>query len=131
MAWVSTVPYDADVSELRIVRETDRFEACCHFYGDVLGWPVTKEWDEPAPGRIFGFGDSARIEFLTVADGTAVAPAGVLLSVEVDDVAAVHDALVAAGEAVTQPLGVQPWGHHNFAVTDPTGTTVVFFEVIS
>jgi hypothetical protein len=30
--------------------------------------------------------------------------------------------------AIAQPPTVQPWGHRNFAVDDPNGLRVVFFE---
>ncbi len=119
-----------DMGELRIVRHTDRFDECCRFYGDVLGWPITKEWDDPTPGRIYGFGDSARVELLTAEPGTVEPTTGVFIAVEVDDVVAVHETVVSAGVAVTAALAVQPWGHRNFTIVDPAGMSVVFFEVL-
>jgi predicted enzyme related to lactoylglutathione lyase len=114
------------MAELRVVRHTDAFAEACRFYDELLGWPVTKHWDEPEPGRIFGYGDSARIELIRI--GSAPAVEGVFLSIEVDDVDALHDRLAAAGVVVHQALADQPWGHRNFAVTDPTGMVLVFFE---
>jgi predicted enzyme related to lactoylglutathione lyase len=111
--------------ELRVVRHTDRFDSTCHFYGTVLGWPVTRAWSEGGRGCIFGHGDTG-IELLEA--DTAEPVSGVFLAVECAAVQPVHDALVAAGVAITQPLADQPWGHRNFAVADPTGMTVVFFE---
>ena len=40
------------MGELRVVRHTDHFDEGCRFYGDILGWTVTKAWDEPSPGRV-------------------------------------------------------------------------------
>lgn len=114
------------MAELRVVRFTDAFDDACHFYGELLGWPVTKRWDQPERGCIFGYGDSARVELLEV--GTATGVEGVFLSVEVDDVESVHDRLVSAGVTVHQPLADQPWGHRSFGVTDPTGTVLVCFQ---
>lgn len=116
------------MAELRIVRYTNRFEECCQFYGEVLGWPVTKQWDVPSPGRIYGYGDSARIELLHSAQ--PVAFTGAHLAVEVDNAKAMHDILQMSGVAVIQPLAEQPWGHRNFGVEDPAGMTLVFFEVL-
>lgn len=116
------------MGELRVVRHTDHFEEGCRFYGDLLGWTVTKAWDEPSPGRIFGYGDSARVELLPL-DG-APPVAGVYLAVEVNDVVAVHATILAAGMSATQHMADQPWGHRNFGIVDPTGLTIVFFEVI-
>lgn len=118
------------MAELRVVRHTDRFADGCRFYGDMLGWPVTKSWEDPAPGRVFGFGDSARVELLSVDSASCVPATGVALSVEVADVTAVHARLDGAGIGITQPLADQPWGHRNFGVVDPTGLPVVFFEVM-
>jgi len=43
------------------------------FYAEVLHWPVTKQWDEPDRGRIFGYEDVARIELIDAAhDGTII-----------------------------------------------------------
>ncbi|MEQ1702873.1 MAG: VOC family protein [Ilumatobacteraceae bacterium] len=118
--------------ELRIVRHTDCFDATCRFYGEVLGWPVTKEWpagDGQGRGRIFGYGDVGRVELI---EHDAPAPiSGVFISVETDDVAALHDRLVAAGVAVVRGLADQPWGHRNLAVVDPTGLEVVCYQVIA
>jgi uncharacterized glyoxalase superfamily protein PhnB len=117
--------------ELRVVRTTDRFDDVCAFYGDVLGWPVTKEWDDHGRGRIFGYGDAARVELLEADDGTEVdAPRGIFLSVEVDDVQALHDRLLAAGAEPHGELTDQPWGHRSFPVTDPAGLVIVFFQCI-
>ena len=113
--------------ELRVVRTTDRFDEACHFYGEVLGWPVTREWDEGGRGRIFGYGDVGRIELM---EGDATPVVGVLLSVQTPDVGALHQQLITAGVAITQPLADQPWGHRNLGVIDPTGLTVVFFEPV-
>lgn len=111
--------------ELRVVRVTDRFDEACRFWGELLGWPVTHGWDEPDRGRIFGYGDTARIELM---EGTPEPVSGLFVSVEVDDVVATHDRLVADGIEVLQPVAEQPWGHRNVAVADPSGLRVVLFE---
>jgi len=117
--------------ELRIVRHTTEFDAVCRFYGEVLGWPVTREWpagDGQGRGRIFGYGDVGRIEFIEHHQQVPVS--GVFLSIQHDDVAALHAALVAAGVAVLRELADQPWGHRNLAVIDPSGMELVFFQSI-
>ena len=50
------------------------------------------------------------------------------LAAEVDDVVACLERVVAAGIPVAEPLAVQPWGHRNFAIVDPNGLRLVFFE---
>jgi uncharacterized glyoxalase superfamily protein PhnB len=118
--------------ELRVVRHTDRFDEACRFWGDTLGWPVTRQWpagDGQGRGRIFGYGDTARVELIEVADATPVG--GVFLGAEVDDVAAVREHIVAAGFTLLRDLADQPWGHRNLAVVDPSGIELVLFQVIA
>jgi uncharacterized glyoxalase superfamily protein PhnB len=118
--------------ELRIVRHTTEFDAACRFYGELLGWPVTREWpagDGQGRGRIFGYGDVGRVELLEETHQVPVS--GLFISVEHDDVAALHDRLVTAGVAISRGLADQPWGHRNMAAHDPTGLEVVFFQVIA
>src|SRR5687768_5387610 len=111
--------------ELRLVRVTDRFDDGCAFYGDVLGWPVTRQWDDHGRGRIFGYGDAARVELI---EGEPTDVQGVFVSVEVDDVAALHRRLEDAGHRPDGDPADQPWGHRSFPVTDPTGLRLVFFQ---
>ena len=113
--------------ELRIVRPvTDEvLDAACRFYGAVLGWPLTHHWDAPDRGRIYGYGDVARIELIQAPTTEPVT--GVFLSVQVADVDAIVRRLEAADFAVVEPPTDRPWGHRNAAVLDPTGLRVVFF----
>ena len=110
--------------ELRVVRVTDRFDDACAFYGDVLGWPATREWEG---GRIYGYGDVGRIELMR---GDPSPVEGVFLSVEVDDVAATFERVTAAGVDVAEAMSDKPWGHRSFGVIEPSGVKVVFFQCI-
>lgn len=113
--------------ELRVVRITDRFDEACRFYGEVLGWPVTREWDDHGRGRIFGYGDVGRVELI---EGDAAPVTGLFVSIETDDVADLHRRFVDTGIEVVQPLADQPWGHRNMGVVDPAGVTLIFFQVL-
>jgi predicted enzyme related to lactoylglutathione lyase len=111
--------------EFRVVRVTDRFDDACRFYGDVLGWPVTREWLEGGRGRVFGYGDVGRVELM---EGTPTPVSGVFMSIQTDDVASLRDRLLAHDVTIVQPLTDQPWGHRNIGIVDPTGITLVFFQ---
>ena len=117
--------------EFRVVRFTNAFDPTCHFYGELLGWPVTREWpasDGQGRGRLFGYGDAARIEFIERDTDDAIQ--GVSLSVEHPDVVALNARLVAAGVVILRPVTDFPWGHRAFAVIDPSGIELVHFQVI-
>jgi catechol 2,3-dioxygenase-like lactoylglutathione lyase family enzyme len=118
--------------ELRVVRHTDRFDAACAFWGDLLGWPTTRSWpaDEgQGRGRIFGYGDTARVELIEVP--VAVPVTGVYLGAQVDDVAGIVAGLMAAGHTLVRPLADQPWGHRNATVRDPSGIELTVFQVMA
>jgi catechol 2,3-dioxygenase-like lactoylglutathione lyase family enzyme len=51
-------------------------------------------------------------------------PAGVLVSIEVDDVDAVHDAVHAAGLEIPWSLRSEDFGQRHFMTVDPSGTLV-------
>jgi len=120
--------------ELRIVRFTTAFDDAYHFYGELLGWPITREWpatDGGGRGCLFGYGDTARIEFIERSPNDQQDPVtGVFVSVEHPDVVSLHDRLRAAGIPILRPVADMPWGHRSFAVLDPTGIELVHFQVL-
>jgi catechol 2,3-dioxygenase-like lactoylglutathione lyase family enzyme len=117
--------------EMRVVRHTDRFDEACAFYADVLGWPLTRQWDDHGRGRIFGYGDVGRVELLESTPGTPAEPAsGVFVSVEVDDVAELRETISASGLATASSLTDHAWGHRSFGLVDPAGLRLVFFQCI-
>jgi catechol 2,3-dioxygenase-like lactoylglutathione lyase family enzyme len=119
------------VGEFRVWTRSVRFDDSVAFYRGVLGREVHLDWDGPGGrGVLFRLGDGL-IEIEEARGGTdaaAVRPANVAVAVEVDDVEAVHDTLARAGVPVAEPLTVRPWGHRNFAVDDPNGLRLWFFE---
>jgi catechol 2,3-dioxygenase-like lactoylglutathione lyase family enzyme len=119
------------VAELRVWTQTADYDASYAFYGKGLGLEVHDEWDGPdGRGALFALAGGL-VEVTEAAPGTrpdAVRPRHVALSAEVDDAVACHDRVVAAGIPVAEPLAVQPWGHRSFAIVDPNGLRLVFFE---
>lgn len=55
---------------------------------------------------------------------------GMILTLQVEDAAAAHDALVAGGAPITYPLTVEPWGQRRCMVRDPTGVLIDVVEQI-
>ena len=113
------------MTEFRVLIGSSAFDASVEFYGDLLGYPVTLQWDadgNQGRGRIFAAGSEARIEII---EG-ATTPVGLTLGIQTDDVAAVAARL---GPRLTQLLTDQPWGHRNCATVDPNGVTLTFFQV--
>jgi catechol 2,3-dioxygenase-like lactoylglutathione lyase family enzyme len=90
------------------------------FYVDVLGLEVAMDqgWITTftAPGN-----PAAQISVMTEDASAPVLPD---VSVEVDDVDAVHAAAVNRGYEIVHPLTDEPWGVRRFFVREPNGKVV-------
>jgi predicted enzyme related to lactoylglutathione lyase len=90
------------------------------FYADVLGKEVAMDH-----GWITTFADPDRPGVqLSVMGDDATAPVAPAVSIEVDDVDAVHAEAVRRGLEILRPLTDEPWGVRRFFVRDPTGAVV-------
>jgi predicted enzyme related to lactoylglutathione lyase len=98
-----------------------------HFYGEVLGLPVFREFGPlNDPGIVYFAGGG----FLEVSGRSAQPPApGMRLWLQVRDVAAEHERLLAAGASVTRPPKLEPWGLIEMWIQDPDGVAIVVVEV--
>jgi predicted enzyme related to lactoylglutathione lyase len=61
---------------------------------------------------------------VTVMRNDATAPVAPDVSIEVDDVDAVHARAVEAGHEIVHPLTDEPWGVRRFFVRDPNGAVI-------
>jgi catechol 2,3-dioxygenase-like lactoylglutathione lyase family enzyme len=103
-------------------------EASRRFYVDHLGFRVIFDsgWYvqlEAPEGTRPQLGIVAR-DHESVPEGFRTAPAGVLISIEVDDVDRVHGAMAAAGLRIALPLRSEGFGQRHFMTVDPDGILV-------
>lgn len=98
---------------------SDRFDESRVFYTDVLGLEEQGGLD-----WILFFGTDQREVQLSVMALDVKAHIHPDLSVEVDDVDAVHARAVAAGGEIVYPLTDEPWGLRRFFVRDPNGAVI-------
>ena len=90
------------------------------FYGEVFGWTFTSEM----PGYdLIGMGDAAPIGGGMASTGPAHTPMTVF-SVQVPDVSAALEAVVAAGGSIVAPLQEAPNGLAFAYIADPDGSTL-------
>jgi predicted enzyme related to lactoylglutathione lyase len=90
------------------------------FYVDVLALDVTMDL-----GWIVTFSAPGRTNTqISVMSQDASAPVQPDVSIEVDDVDAVHDRAQSLGHEVVYPLTDEPWGVRRFFVRDPGGTVL-------
>jgi catechol 2,3-dioxygenase-like lactoylglutathione lyase family enzyme len=98
-----------------------------HFYRDVLGLAVYREFGSPAdPSVVFFLGGG----FLEIS-GPAASPPGrsAQIWLQVRDVHAEHERLTAAGVRVLREPTAEPWGLTEMWIEDPDGVGIVLVEV--
>lgn len=106
---------------------TDRFDEVVMFYGDVLRFPIVREWDRPnGRGRVFDL-RGLKLEVIDAQrEANAIQPIGdrVHLVIEVSDIDAAYRML----PIMTDAPSSTSWGARTFRVTDPDGLAVWFLE---
>lgn len=97
------------------------------FYGEQLGLAVSREFGTgPERGTVYFLGGG----FLEVSGRSSTPPSPALrLWLQVEDVAAAHDELLARGVDVVREPVKEPWGLVEMWVADPDGTRIVLVEV--
>ncbi|WP_055622230.1 VOC family protein [Streptomyces sp. JHA19] len=109
-----------------LLRPTDP-ERSRVFYGEQLGLAVYREFGTGAErGTVYFLGGG----FLEVSGRSETPPSpAVRLWLQVEDVAAAHEELVAKGVEIVRPPLREPWGLIEMWVADPDGTPIVLVEV--
>ena len=116
-----------DVLSSRIVVRPSDPGRSRHFYRDVLGLAVYREFGSPAdPALVFFLGNG-----LLEVSGRAAGPPGgpVMIWLQVRDVKAEHQRLAAAGLRVLRGPVAEPWGLTEMWIEDPDGVRIVLVEV--
>ena len=103
---------------------TDDLQTARDFYASFLGFDVAMD----EPGFTMFASPSNRTAQITVADAnTPGLDRGVKdaqISVEVEDVDALHAKAVEQGREIVYPLTNEPWGIRRFFVRSPDGTVI-------
>ena len=97
------------------------------FYRDILGLAIYREFGPPDdPGLVFFLGQG----FLEVS-GRSHEPAGqgIAIWLQVRDLRAEHERLLAAGVTVARPPRSEPWGLVEMWIEDPDGVPIVLVEI--
>ena len=116
-----------DVLSSRILLRPADLDRSQHFYRDVLGLAVYREFGSPAErGMVFFLGSG----FLEVSGHAAGAGgAWVLIWLQVRDVHAEYQRLTAAGARVLREPQTESWGLTEMWIEDPDGVRIVLIEV--
>ncbi len=116
-----------DVLSSRILLRPSDLDRSRHFYRDVLGLAIYREFgprDDPAVVFFLGQG-------LLEVSGLAAGPPGrsVMIWIQVRDVHAEHSRLAAAGVRIIREPVTEPWGLIEMWIEDPDGVRIVLVEV--
>ncbi|MEW2419062.1 VOC family protein [Streptomyces nigra] len=109
-----------------LLRPTDP-ERSRVFYGEQLGLAVYREFGTGTErGTVYFLGGG----FLEVSGRSDTPPSpAIRLWMQVEDVAAAHEELVAKGVEIVRPPLREPWGLIEMWIADPDGTPIVLVEV--
>lgn len=121
------------VASLYPVLMTDDVARAGAFYADLLGLRETFAADWYV--SLAAADDNVQLAVVdrghaSIPDGFARAAAGMLVTVEVDDVDAVHARAAERGLPLHLPLRDEPWGQRHFITEDPDGVLVDVVTVI-
>jgi catechol 2,3-dioxygenase-like lactoylglutathione lyase family enzyme len=116
-----------EVLSSRILLRPSDAERSRRFYRDILGLAIYREFGPPEdPGLVFFLGQG----LLEVSGTSGEKPGGPLrIWLQVRDVRAEHERLVAAGVTVTQEPRLEPWGLVEMWIADPDSVSIVVVEV--
>jgi predicted enzyme related to lactoylglutathione lyase len=116
-----------EILSSRVLLRPADLASSLHFYRDVLGLAVYREFGPSAsPGMVFFLGQGL-LEVSGHQDGAA--GRAVMLWLQVRDVRAEHERLAAAGVRVLRGPAVEPWGLIEAWIEDPDGVRIVLVQV--
>jgi len=98
------------------------------FYARAGGFELVASMGEPPSFALIGRDD---VGLGLVQTSSPPAAGFVCCYVDVAGVEDLHRRCVEAGAMITSPLTRQPWGNHDFVITDPDGNQIAFGEVPS
>jgi catechol 2,3-dioxygenase-like lactoylglutathione lyase family enzyme len=126
----------AAVREVRVALTVEDFEGAVNLYGEALGLPVVKRWDEPhGRGVILAAGaatieilDRPQAEFVDEVEAGEKVSGPVRLALGVADVTKTADSLRERGAEVVSDPVITPWGDLNQRLRAPDGMQLTLFR---
>lgn len=129
------------VSQIRLIVETEDFDAALAFYRDALGLPEQESYQGEGGARVsiltipsasLELSNPAQVRLIDEVEvGRDVArpyPLSIRVAFEVADATAVTDTLVEAGASLVAPPTVTPWLSLNARLEAPGGLQVTAYQ---
>jgi catechol 2,3-dioxygenase-like lactoylglutathione lyase family enzyme len=130
-------PPSGPVKQLRLVVETDDFDAALTFYRDVLGLPQQAAFEGSDDARVvillagvatLELSNPAQVRLIDRVEADGNPSARLRVAFEVEDTAATTDRLVDAGAVLTATPRETPWRSINSRLEAPAGLQVTLFQ---
>jgi catechol 2,3-dioxygenase-like lactoylglutathione lyase family enzyme len=133
----ATNPQPSPVKQLRLVVETEDFDAALAFYRDVLGLPVQAAFEGEDDARVvillagmatLELSNPAQVRLIDRVEAEGSPSARLRVAFEVDDTVATTERLVDAGAVLTATPRETPWRSINSRLEAPAGLQVTLFQ---
>jgi catechol 2,3-dioxygenase-like lactoylglutathione lyase family enzyme len=119
-----------DVLTSRILLRPADLSRSRHFYRDVLGLAVYREFGSTAdPSQVFFLGGGLLELSGSAGSGGRVPEHAPMIWLQVRDVRAEHERLAAAGAQIIRGPEAEPWGLTEMWIEDPDGLRIVLVEI--
>ena len=125
------------ILELRVALTVSDYERSIKFYCDGLGIEPTSVWNNgQGRGRVLELGsatlelfDEAQAETIDQIEAEQRISGQVRFALQVPDVKAALERLLAHGATLVHPPMITPWGDYNVRLQDPDGMQITLFQV--
>lgn len=124
------------ISEMRIAITTQDYERLVKFYCDGLGIEPTQIWNNgQGKALILEMGqatleifDETQAETIDQIEAGKRVSGGIRFALQVPDLKAAMERLLAHGATLVHPPVITPWGDHNVRLQDPDGMQITLFQ---
>jgi catechol 2,3-dioxygenase-like lactoylglutathione lyase family enzyme len=124
------------ISELRVAITTQDYERLVKFYCDGLGIEPAQIWNNgQGKALILEMGqatleifDEAQAETIDQIEAGKRISGQIRFALQVPDLKAAMERLIANGAILVHPPVVTPWGDHNVRLQDPDGMQITLFQ---
>jgi catechol 2,3-dioxygenase-like lactoylglutathione lyase family enzyme len=125
------------IHELRIAITTSEYERLVKFYCDGLGIEPAAIWSNgPGQALVFNMGnatleifDETQAEMIDQIEVGQRISGKIRLALQVPDLKAAMERLLAHGVKLVHPPITTPWGDYNVRLQDPDGMQITLFQI--
>ncbi len=123
--------------ELRVALTTDAYERLARFYSDGLGLEPAQVWpDDQGRALVLNMGkatlevfDERQAHTIDKIEVGRRISGQIRFAIQVPDLKAAMERLLAHGAIMVHPPVVTPWGDHNVRLQDPDGMQITLFQI--